>query len=1363
LGVHLFSASGQLLRPFCYVRGKRKVHLENPNWHILLIDEDEDDCLLTRDMLRESRGRRIDMDWAENYEAGLQSLKERAYDAVLVDYDLKPHTGVELIRQLAQEDYPAPLIMYSGQAVYEVELEALQAGATAYLSKREATPLLLERLIRYAIERKKSETDLRESERRQRELAEQLAADQQKLEAVLKHLPVGVWIIGPQGEILSKNLQADQIWAGQAPLLESFEEYPEYPVWWIDRDERLRPEEYPAAQAVMTGKPVGPVEVRNQRFDGSSGRILVSAAPIHDRQGNLTGAVAINLDITQQRQAEEELRWSEERFAKAFRASPMAFAISRLRDGYILDVNESYERLLGYPRSESVGKTSTELGVFVNPVARTLAIQLLQEQGYLRNYEMIIRTRKGEERMISLSAEVIEIDQEPHILSLFHDITIQHRAQEALQKALAEAEEGKRLLHALLEHIPEGIAITSGPPDFRIKHISRRGIDMLGRDRDKIINHPAGYHQEAWGIRLLDGKTTPTTEQMPLYRATRQGIETNNFEMILERKDGQQTPILMNAAPIRNQEGQIVAAINCWLDITERKKAEALAAQKVIEAETAAREAEQRRAEMDALFEQMDEAVVLFGLDDSPLRVNGRVIEMFGFDPVGMPPAEIAAKITLTDEHGWSIPSGEFIGQRSMRGETIRGQTLRFKSPTGNLLIVSASGRPFFNSDGEIAGGLVTWHDITEREQAAKALRESEERFRLARQAIEGVVYDWDPVNNQVIQLDGAREILGLSEEKDFPTDPAWWQQRIHPDDAENARQQLQNALQGRSNSIDSEYRLRHHDGHWIHIWDRAFTLKDEGGQVIRVVGLAVDVSERKAAESRALFLQQLGRDLNAMQHTQEAGQMVVERLGQFLDVDRCLIVETDLENKRISVRFDHQRDGYHGAVPTKINFDLPELSGVFQSGMVLAIEDAKKRHYIKGVYKRFLEPLHIRSIALVALNRQDNLDQLLVVACKEPHRWSDQTQRFLQQAGRLAWLAIERVQVSERLRISEERFRIALDQAPTSVFSQDRDLRFTWVFNPIGGFDAEDLIGKLESDLVPTGQMEGVTALKREVLEQGQPRTREFHVLVGENWMDVIMNIRPTFEAGQVTGIIGTAMDVTDIRRLQAQQIENETRVQVQRWLMEHREQERMKIARNLHDKPLQDLLAVHLYLNNISDSLSEQGLENMAQAHRMLEEAIEEIRSLALELRPPMLMHMGLEKAMRAFAHTFRQRNPNLLVQLDLEQDQQNLSEDVRLALYRIFQELLKNVGDHAEAGEVTISLHFEPHEVVLTVQDDGAGFETPESWIELASRGRMGLVGINERMEFLNGSFYIETRPGDGTKVEVRVPVGEGATSE
>ncbi|RPI83194.1 MAG: PAS domain S-box protein [Chloroflexi bacterium] len=135
--------------------------MNNPDWHLLLIDNDEDDYLLTRSLLNNARGRKISLDWAPSYEEGYQYLKSRNYHAVLVDYDLGTETGIMLIRDLSALDYPAPFILYTGRGSYEVDLEALQAGATMYLTKSEITPLLLERSIRYAIERKQIELELR--------------------------------------------------------------------------------------------------------------------------------------------------------------------------------------------------------------------------------------------------------------------------------------------------------------------------------------------------------------------------------------------------------------------------------------------------------------------------------------------------------------------------------------------------------------------------------------------------------------------------------------------------------------------------------------------------------------------------------------------------------------------------------------------------------------------------------------------------------------------------------------------------------------------------------------------------------------------------------------------------------------------------------------------------------------------------------------------------------------------------------------------------------------------------------------------------------------------------------------------------
>ncbi|MFM8322923.1 MAG: ATP-binding protein [Chloroflexota bacterium] len=140
--------------------------MDLPSWNVLLVDDDEDDYILTSRLLSTLRHRRIDLAWASSYEQGRQRLRDARYDAVLVDYDLGAYSGIELTCRLVA-DYPdLPVILYTGRGSYEVDVEAMQAGVTLYITKTEITSLTLERSIRYAIERKQVEEAQRRSARR---------------------------------------------------------------------------------------------------------------------------------------------------------------------------------------------------------------------------------------------------------------------------------------------------------------------------------------------------------------------------------------------------------------------------------------------------------------------------------------------------------------------------------------------------------------------------------------------------------------------------------------------------------------------------------------------------------------------------------------------------------------------------------------------------------------------------------------------------------------------------------------------------------------------------------------------------------------------------------------------------------------------------------------------------------------------------------------------------------------------------------------------------------------------------------------------------------------------------------------------
>ncbi len=184
-------------------------------------------------------------------------------------------------------------------------------------------------------EKKLAEEALRESERQQRELAQSLAAERDRLAAVLDSLPVGVWITAQDGRVVAKNRQADVIWRGDAPLSAGVEEYKEYVAWDAVTGEQLAAPDYPIAKALRTGEPTAPCELRIRRFDGSEGTVLMSTVPLHDGQGQAAGVVGINVDITERKLREIE---REELLAQLRRQEQLA-AVGQLAAGIAHDFN----------------------------------------------------------------------------------------------------------------------------------------------------------------------------------------------------------------------------------------------------------------------------------------------------------------------------------------------------------------------------------------------------------------------------------------------------------------------------------------------------------------------------------------------------------------------------------------------------------------------------------------------------------------------------------------------------------------------------------------------------------------------------------------------------------------------------------------------------------------------------------------------------------------------------------------------------------------------------------------------------------------------------------------------------------------
>lgn len=238
--------------------------------------------------------------------------------------------------------------------------------------------------------------------------------------------------------------------------------------------------------------------------------------------------------------------------------------------------------------------------------------------------------------------------------------------------------------------------------------------------------------------------------------------------------------------------------------------------------------------------------------------------------------------------------------------------------------------------------------------------------------------------------------------------------------------------------------------------------------------------------------------------------------------------------------------------------------------------------------------------------------------------------------------------------------------------------------------------------------------------------------------------------KAGQPVRMFGTGQDITERKQAEVELAE------LRQKLIEDRETERLHLARELHDGPLQELHSVMLRLGGLEAMVpDEEGLALMVAIQATLQHVIQTVRTMCGDLRPPALAPFGLEKAIRSHAERFQKLNPALEVQLNLMPDGQSLPERMRLALFRIYQHSLSNVIRHAQADIVIIRLKLDETQVELEITDNGQGFTMPKRPIELARNGHLGLVGAIERAEALGGKLDIISAPGEGALIRAVVP--------
>ena len=349
-----------------------------------------------------------------------------------------------------------------------------------------------------------------------------------------------------------------------------------------------------------------------------------------------------------------------------------------------------------------------------------------------------------------------------------------------------------------------------------------------------------------------------------------------------------------------------------------------------------------------------------------------------------------------------------------------------------------------------------------------------------------------------------------------------------------------------------------------------------------------------------------------------------------------------------------------------------------------------------------------------------------------------------------LLWQRARNRKADLRLRESEKRFRLVADTTPALIWMCDKQGTITYLNDRWINFTGRDLAagpGDAWSAFIHADDVPNIRAAHKRALEQQQGFSKEYRLRRHDGvhrWMLDIAAPRVN-EDGSFAGFVGSAADITD------QKLAQEALERIGGKLIEAQEEERSRIARELHDDICQRLALLSMELEQANRGSNGGRSLKLDEIRRHCAEIAVDVQALSHKLHSSKLEYLGLAPAIRSYCREFCQQY-DVNVQFSDENIPNFLPRDISLSLFRVAQEALQNALKHSGTKQFAVSLRSSENVIQLEVSDHGAGFDVEGAKLD---RG-LGLVSMQERAHLVHGTFTIESADGDGTRILVRVPL-------
>ena len=626
---------------------------------------------------------------------------------------------------------------------------------------------------------------------------------------------------------------------------------------------------------------------------------------------------------------------------------------------------------------------------------------------------------------------------------------------------------------------------------------------------------------------------------------------------------------------------------------------------------------------------------------------------------------------------------------------------------------------------GEIIGFVGLGADITERKKIEEALRMREAQLQDAQRLAHIGSWEWDPAEDRVVWSDELYRIWGLNRQEFGATYEDVFK-RVHPDDRERLARMVEKARREQAPYV-CDHRILHPDGTERILQSRGTVVTDETGRVVKMYGTGQDITERRRAEE-------------ALRNAKEFSENLIQTANVII----------------LSLDSDGKIDIFNQAAEKITGYSRSELIGKNWFEILVPrdrypeVWEEFTRLVTGGPPKTFENPILTKTGEerhILWHNNQVRVDGKVTATISFGNDITEQKQ------------------IGQALKESEGRLRMAIHAA--RMYTWDLEvgtgrLVRSGHHQEVYGSDFSASDGSYTAFLQmihPEDRKKIERAINRTILKK-TPYRADFRIIRPDGdirWLEAQGQGLHDAE-GRLIRLIGVTQDITQRKMTERSLEEYADRLQTLSCrLLEAQEDERRRIARELHDEVGQSLTAIKIQLHAAQRDPATRS-SKLEECMRTVDQTVAEIQNLSLNLHPSQLDELGLVAALRW--HLDRQASAARLVpHFSADPLPSRLRPDLEIACFRVTQEAITNVIRHARAKKVSVELSYRGTDLSLIIEDDGRGFDVAAARNRALQGTSLGLIGMQERAELAGGRLEWISSPGEGTKVHALFSLADG----